>query len=179
MKVFAETDRLILRELTNNDLEGMFQLDSDARVHQFLGKRPIQDKADAQRYIDHTRTQYQKYGIGRWAAIEKETGEFIGWSGLKMNDENQMNGHINFVDVGYRFIPKFWGKGYATESGKAAVAYGFEKMNYDTIYGMAELEHKASRKALENIGLKYVQDFIYEAENIPLAWYEIRNDKKS
>jgi len=179
MTVFVETDRLILRELTNDDLEGMFELDSDPVVHQFLGKRPIKDKQDAQNYIDKTREQYATYGIGRWAAIEKETGDFIGWSGLKMNFENKMNGHRNFIDVGYRFIPKYWGKGYATESGKAAVAYGFETMNYSAIYGMAELEHKASRKALEKIGLIHVQDFIFEEENIPLAWYQIKNKHRS
>lgn len=179
MTVFVETERLILRALSNDDLEGMFLLDSDPLVHQFLGKRPIKDKIDAQKYIDKTQAQYQKYGIGRWAVVEKETGDFIGWSGLKMNFENRMNGHANFIDVGYRLIPKYWGKGYATESGKAAVAYGFETMKYNVIYGMAELEHTASRKALEKIGLVHVQDFMYEEENIPLAWYQIKNNHKS
>lgn len=174
MKIFVETDRLVLRELLDTDIEGMFALDSDAEVHKYLGNNPIKTMDEAQKNIDYIRMQYEKYGIGRWAAIEKSSGDFIGWTGLKMNFENEMNEHTDFIDVGYRFIKKYWGKGYATESGKASVQYGFDRMGYKTIYGMAELENTASRNALLKIGLTHINDFIYEPENLPLAWYKIR-----
>jgi ribosomal-protein-alanine N-acetyltransferase len=176
MKVFVETERLILREMGNDDLEGMFALDSNAIVHKFLGGKPIKTKVEAQKHIDYIRMQYDTYGIGRWAVIEKTTGEFIGWSGLKLNFENEMNGYRNFIDVGYRLIPKYWGKGYATESAKAAIDYGFEKKEYKAIYGLAELDYKASRNILQKLGLTHIEDFYYEPEKASLAWYEINKN---
>ena len=173
MKIFAETDRLILRAITDDDLESMFELDSDPLVHRFLGQKPLQTQEESQRYIDHIKMQYDTYGIGRWAAIEKATGEFIGWSGLKVNFEDVFNGHENLIDVGYRLLPRYWGKGYATESGKAAIAYGFDELGLETIYGMTELDHHASRRVLEKIGLTYVENFVLESENLPLTFYKI------
>lgn len=175
MKIFAETDRLILREMVPKDVDGMFELDSDPIVHRFLGKKPIKTQVEAEKMIQYVRSQYEKYNIGRWVVIEKASGDFVGWSGLKLNFEDEMNGHTNFIDVGYRFIPRYWGKGYATESGKAAVEYGFKTMKYDVIHGMTELDHIASRRALEKIGLHYVEDFIFEPEDLPLTWYELKN----
>ena len=174
MKIYAETDRLILRELMPEDIDGMFELDSNPEVHKYLGKKPVKTKEEVFKNIENVRQQYITHKIGRWAAVEKASGEFIGWSGLKMNVEQPMNGHSNFYDVGYRLIPKYWGKGYATESGKAAVDYGFNKLDIDTIYGIAEVENKASRNALEKIGLQYITDFMYEPENLVLSWYEIK-----
>ncbi|MFD0862877.1 GNAT family N-acetyltransferase [Sungkyunkwania multivorans] len=175
MTVFAETERLLLRALTLDDTNSMFELDSDPIVHRYLGNKPVRTKEEVIKYINYIQMQYENYHIGRWAVIEKASGDFVGWSGLKNNFEHEMNGHTNFIDVGYRLIPRYWGKGYATESGIAAVNYGFETMNYDVIYGMTELDHHASRKALEKIGLTYVEDFVFEVEDLPLTWYQITN----
>ncbi len=172
MKIFAETQHLYMRAITDDDLEAMFELDSDPLVHRFLGQRPLKARKQSQQYIDHIKMQYQKYGVGRWAVIEKATGEFTGWSGLKVNFEDIFNGHENLIDVGYRLMPRYWGKGYATESGKAAVRYGFEVLGLDTIYGMTEPDHHASRRVLEKIGLTYVEDFVLESENLPLTFYK-------
>ncbi len=177
MSIIIETDRLLLRTLTLNDIDGMFELDTNPEVHQYLGKQPITSKKEAQITIEQILSQYKMYGIGRWAAIEKTSGDFIGWSGLRMNTEKIMNGYYNFYDIGYRFIPRYWGKGYATESGKAAINYGFNQLNISTIYGISELGNKASKKALLNIGLTYIEDFMYEPENIKLSWYKIDNPK--
>ncbi len=173
MKIILETEHLILREMQDHDLDHMFELDSDPQVHRFLGQKPIQTKDKAQAHIDSLKHQYNKFGFGRWAAIEKATGEFIGWSGLKVNEGHIFNGHENLIDVGYRLIPRYWGKGYATESGKAAVDYGFEQLGLETIYGLTELDHFASRRVLEKIGLTYVEDFIFEEEDLPLTFYKI------
>ena len=85
MKFYLETERLILRELLETDLEGMFELDSNATVHKYLGNNPITTREQAAENIRYIREQYDKLGIGRFAAIEKSSGDFIGWSGLKLN----------------------------------------------------------------------------------------------
>lgn len=176
MKFYIETDRLILRELLETDLEGMYELDSNATVHKYLGNNPITTKAQAAEGIQSIRKQYIERGIGRFAAVEKSSGDFIGWSGLKLNagEKEELNGFRDFIDIGYRFIPRYWGKGYATESSIATLRFGFETMNYTTIYGAAESENIASNKILQKIGLHFVNDFYYT--DIPCKWYELKKE---
>ncbi len=175
MKIYAETPRLILRELCPDDAPGMFELDSSPEVHRYLGNRPIQTLEEAKKVIESIRGQYVSKGIGRWAVIEKESNQFAGWSGLKLV-EDDFNGFKDFYDVGYRFIPKFWGKGFATESGKAALQYGFDVLNLEMIYGMVDQENQASIRALEKLGLKRAGEFrhqLHGSEERPLFWYEL------
>mgnify|MGYP000459923701 CR=1 FL=1 len=125
MKFHIETERLLLRELRLTDLEGMFALDSDPEVHKYLGNKPVKSIEESKKILESVLTQYKERGIGRFAVIEKSTGEFVGWSGLRLNTEYNMNGFTKYYDIGYRLIKRFWGKGYATESGKAAIDYAF------------------------------------------------------
>jgi len=170
MRIFAETERLILREIVNMDVDTLFEMDSDPLVHTYLGNNPIRTKKETATIIDFIRKQYAEYGIGRWAAVEKQTGNFIGWSGLKYITEVE-NNHINFYDVGYRFMPKYWGKGFATESAKAAIRYGFEMLKTNEIYGIAHINNIASRKALENCGLRYIESFNWK--DMTCDWLKI------
>lgn len=172
MKIYAETERLILREIVIEDTGDMFRLDSDPRVHTYLGNNPIKCMGKARTYVDYIRMQYERYGIGRWAAIEKSSGNWIGWTGLKLNFENEMNGHKNYYDIGYRFMPEYWGKGYATESSIAARDYFFEHFKGEKLCGLAELDNAASCRVLEKIGLDRKDNFRFEQENMDLAWFE-------
>ncbi|OEK09461.1 GNAT family N-acetyltransferase [Flavivirga aquatica] len=175
MKFHIETERLILREFRKTDLRGMFELDSDPEVHKYLGNKPVKTKEESIKIIESVLNQYQERGIGRWVAIEKSSGDFIGWSGLRLNTEYNMNGFTKYYDVGYRFIKKYWGKGYATESGKAAVDYAFNILKLTELYATAEIENQASHKALLKIGLEYVEDFYFEEDELNLSWYKIEN----
>jgi len=171
MKIIQETPRLILRELVPSDDEGMFALDSDPLVHQYLGNNPIHTIEQARNVIAMVRQQYEDNGIARWAVIEKSSGDFIGWSGLKLVKEYE-NNHINFYDVGYRLIPKYWGQGYATESAMAAIHYGFTEIKMREIIGTANVDNHASRKALEKCGLTFVEQFTYQ-NTILCDWLKI------
>ena len=170
-----ETERLRLRELRKSDLEGMFKLDSNPNVHKYLGNKPIKTKTEAQKILDSVLQQYTERGIGRFAVIEKASGDFIGWSGLRLNTEYNMNGFTKYYDVGYRLIERFWGKGYATESGKASVDYAFNTMKLPELYATTEISNQASHNALLKIGLQYKNDFFFEQEQMNLRWYTIKN----
>lgn len=172
MKFNIETERLILREMRIEDTGDLYRLDSNPIVHKYLGNKPISCMGKARRYIDYIIMQYEKYGIGRWATIEKSSGDFIGWSGLKMNFEEEMKGHINYYDIGYRFMPEYWGKGYATESSIAARDYFFKHFPDQKLCGLAELGNGASCRVLEKIGLERKDDFYYEKEKVDIAWFE-------
>jgi len=160
MKVFVETERLILREFLMSDAEDFFEMDAAPEVHRYLGNNPSTSIEQARSVIDNIRQQYIDNGIGRWAAVEKSSGKFIGWSGLKFITDIE-NNQTHFYDVGYRLHPNFWGKGYATESAKAALEYGFSTLQLKEIIGMCHEENTASRKALEKCGLKFVEKFKY------------------
>jgi ribosomal-protein-alanine N-acetyltransferase len=172
MKVSIETERLILRELLLSDVDGMFEMDSNPNVHRFVGKKPLTRIDESLDQIKNIQEQYKKNGIGRWAVILKETNEFIGWSGIKLIT-NEINNHQNFYEIGYRFSEKHWGKGYATEAGKAFVAYAFNEMKVEALYAYADEGNENSRKILEKLGLRYVNCFEYEEELE--VWYELKN----
>jgi len=174
MKAVVETERLILREFVESDAEAFFEMDSNPAVHTYLGNNPTKTLAEAKKVIQLIRQQYVDNGIGRWAAIEKATGAFIGWSGLKYIRETE-NNHINFYDVGYRLAPKYWGLGYATESAKAAIEYGFNTLKLTEIIGTANVENKASRRALEKCGLTFVEQFMWR--DIQCDWLKITKEE--
>ena len=175
MKFNIETKRLILREIRIDDVNSMFELDSNPNVHKYLGNKPIKTKAEAIKIITSVLQQYKTRGIGRFAVIEKESNQFVGWSGIRLNTEYTMNGFTKYYDVGYRLIERFWGKGYATESGKASIDYAFNTMKLPELYATTEIGNKASHNALLKIGLKYKTDFFFEEEQINLRWYKIKN----
>ena len=174
MKFYLETERLILREFRESETEGIFELDSNAEVHKYLGNNPITTYKQAEDIITFFEEQYKERGIGRFAAFEKESGEFIGWSGLKLNtgEKEELNGFTDFIDIGYRFIPRFWGKGYASESAFACLDFGFKEMNYDIIYGAADVENIGSNKILQKVGLQFVNKFDYKG--VDVNWYELK-----
>lgn len=177
MTFYIETERLLLREMRDDDLDGIFALDSNPNVHKYLGNRPIKTKTEAQNVINSVKQQYKERGIGRFTVIEKATGNFVGWSGLRLNTEYNMNGFTTYYDVGYRLIEDYWGKGYATESGKAAVNYAFDVLNLKHLYATTHIDNQASHNALLKIGLHYLNDFYFEPEKMTLRWYKINNPK--
>jgi ribosomal-protein-alanine N-acetyltransferase len=175
MKFYYETERLILRDLREEDLQGMYDLDSNPLVHQFLGNKPIHSIEQAEAYIGIVKKQYKDHGIGRWATIEKSSGNFIGWSGLKFITSVE-NNRSHFYDVGYRLMPKFWGKGYATEACEASLKYAFEILNLNEVIGTCHEENKASKHVLEKCGLSFKENYIYNNE-LPCLWLSISREE--
>lgn len=161
MKIHIETDRLLMRDLIDEDAQGMFTMDSDAEVHAFLGNKPIATIEEAQNIINNIKQQYIDNGIGRWAAVEKESGEFIGWSGFRLITDT-VNGKTNYYDLGYRFLKKYWGKGYASETAFASLNHGFKALGFKEIVGIADVAHTASNTILKKVGLIKQNEFIYD-----------------
>lgn len=83
MKIYTETERLLLREILPTDVDAMFAMDSDSEVHKYLGNNPVKDKEQIRGVIEFIRGQYVEFGIGRRAIVDKKTNQFMGWAGLK------------------------------------------------------------------------------------------------
>lgn len=172
MDFFIETERLLLRELQLSDSEAMFEMDKNPNVHKYLWNKPNQNISESQKVIEFVRNQYIKNNIGRFAVILKETNEFIGWAGLKFNTE-EVNGKINFFDIGYRLDEKFWGKGYASEATYAWLDYGFNSMKIKTMTAAAQTENGASNRILQKIGMLLTEQYL--EDNVSWNWYELEN----
>ena len=130
MNIVFETDRLILRTFTIEDAPLIYDLNLDPDVIRYTGD-PIKDIEDARQILEQTiLPQYALYNYGRWAVHVKPGLEFIGCCGLKARPETCLSGRQgNEIDLGYRFIKKAWGKGYATEAAFACIKYGFDKLH--------------------------------------------------
>lgn len=173
MKIHIETNRLILRRLIDTDAEGMFKLDSNPRVHEYLGKKPISTLNEAKKTIENIQQQYKRYGIGRLAIIDKKTNDFIGWAGLKY--ETELRKEFHYYDIGYRLREEYWGMGIGTEAAIASLHHGFNDLKLDKICAAAEIPNIGSNKILQNIGLKASGQFIYD--DTLLNWYELTREE--
>ena len=161
VEAVIETERLWLRKLDEADVEPFYQLSADPDVMRYTGEPCFTGREQALQVLrERPIRDYQRYGYGRWACILKETDEFIGWCGLKYLEE------CGEVDVGYRFFPKFWGRGLGTEASRACVQYGFEVLNLSRIIGIALPENVASTRVLEKSGLELEGPMNYEGFDV-------------
>ena len=171
MSLIIETHRLIQRELVLSDVDAMFELDGNPAVMQYLGGKTKQYADEMIPIIENVRQQYAEKGIGRYAVILKETGEFIGWSGIKFVTEPE-NNFVNFYDLGYRFIERFWAKGYGYEAALPWIDYAFNDMKIDKLNADAHRQNLGSNRILQKLGFTFVNQ--YEHEGYPFNWYELK-----
>lgn len=147
MNTILTTERLMLREFELSDAKKMYELNVSNEVMKYTGDLPFVNVPEAIFFLNNY-ADYDNNGYGRWAVIEKSNNEFIGWCGLKLNEEG-------FVDIGFRFFEEHWGKGFATESAKACLDFGFDKLKLTEIIGRSASENKASIKVLEKLNMKF------------------------
>lgn len=154
-----QTARLILRPFTVDDAAAYWPLVWLPEVIRYTGEERVMSiDAARQTLIDRPLRDYEVYGFGRMACIEKSTKRLIGFSGLKYLEE------LEEVDVGYRFLPDTWGNGYATESAKALMEMGTKEHGIRRYIGLVLPENQASANVLDKLGLAYVHR-IHLADN--------------
>ena len=156
MQIYLETERLILRRLTDADVENLFVLDSDPAVMRFInGGKPTPREVIETETLPRLLGFYGRGdGYGLWAAIEKSTGEFIGWFSLRSDEGDLMR-----VELGYRLRQSAWGNGYATEGSQALVDKGFSELGAERIFATTMTVNAASLRVMEKVGLKYIRTF--------------------
>jgi [ribosomal protein S5]-alanine N-acetyltransferase len=145
MKVILTTPRLLLRAFEEGDEELLFNLNHDIEVVKYTGNPPMEDITEAKRVLHELIIPQYAAGFGRWAVHLKLNKQFIGWCGLKQTE--------NGVDIGYRFLKKFWRNGYGSESAHAVLKYAFERRHIDKIVAHAVVDNIHSLKILDKLGL--------------------------
>ena len=174
MNLILETERLILRPFVTSDAEALFDMDKNPEVHNYLWQKPLTDIQEVYDYIEMVQNQYVERGIGRFSTIIKETGELIGWTGIKFVNDHIENGNTNFYDYGYRLNQKFWNKGYATEASKAWLDYGFKEMKIEKMNAYTHAQNGASNHILQKIGMTFMEDYP-DTDGVFWKWWQIEN----
>lgn len=177
MNLIFETPRLLLRPLVLSDAEDLFELNKNPEVHKYLWQTPEKEIEESIKVIEYVNRQYAENNIGRFATILKETGEFMGWTGIKYVNDHVENGNTNFFDYGYRLAEPFWNKGYATEATKFWLKYGFTEMNIEKINAYTHAQNGASNHILEKAGMVFMEDYP-DKEGVLWKWWQMNNPNK-
>lgn len=157
MHVYLETERMILRRFTLDDVDLVTALDADPAVMRYInGGRPTPRDEIRDDYLPWWLAYYERgdrYGF--WAAIEKETGAFLGWFHLRPQPEDP----DDEPELGYRLCAAAWGQGYATEGSRALIARAFTELGARRVYATTMAVNVASWRVMEKAGLRYVRTF--------------------
>lgn len=179
MPIFLETDRLQLCRFTSNDVDNLVRLDSDPEVMHFLTNgKPTPRSTVENEVLPAILRDYERGPLGRWAATERSTGDFIGWLSLQPRE----GGGVQEAELGYRLRRSSWGNGYATEGSRALIHKAFAELGVQRVTAETMAVNKASRRVMEKSGLKYVRTFHLQWDDpIPgtehgEVEYELRRD---
>jgi RimJ/RimL family protein N-acetyltransferase len=162
--ILLETARLRLRHFTPDDLDRLVELDSDPEVMRYLTFGVPTPRAN---YVDlYLPRWFEIYarqpGLGYFAAELRATEEFIGWFHLR-DDRLEPE----YLELGYRLRRSAWGRGYATEGGRALVRHAFTTMNAELLSARTLTRNFASQRVMEKCGLRYTGRFEYPQDALP------------
>jgi len=156
MNIILETPRLILRQFTEDDALLVLRLNSQPEVVKYVHEPLLETEESAREILLNVILPQYQNKLGRWATHTKHDNEFIGWCGLKYLQESDE------IDLGYRFHPSAWGKGYATEAAGHTLAYALSEQKIEVVTGRAHIQNLASLKVLEKIGMRWIRDEVFE-----------------
>lgn len=148
-----ETERLIIRPFIEADIAPSYEMNLNANVSKYTGDGGVVSLEEIERRItQNVFGDYERYGYGRLAVVWKANNEFIGFTGLKYLEDYQA------ADLGYRFREAYWGRGIATEAGRASLALGFGELGLDRMIAMAFPTNTASVHVLQKLGFDHAGD---------------------
>jgi RimJ/RimL family protein N-acetyltransferase len=145
-----ETGRLSLRRLEFDDAPFLVGLLNQPSFLANIGDRGVRTVEDAHRYLrEGPMAMYEKFGFGLWHVSLRENGNPIGMCGLLRRDI------LPDVDVGYAFLPEYWGRGYAFEAADATLRHAAAKFGLARVIGVVSEGNGASIRVLEKLGMSF------------------------
>jgi len=168
VQLIFETERLILKPRSMNDLEMCIKMDMDVEVTKYIPGT----WDGSEEHISFLKSKIQKVyeeGLGYWSVFLKDNPSLlIGWIHL-LSDEND----VNTTEIGWRLYRYAWGNGYATEAARSIISHAFEIVGSERIIAYTHSENDHSIKVTERLGFKFVSDFIYD-NNTPSKSFELK-----
>lgn len=148
-KTIMETERLLIREMTQSDLDALCRIMCDEEGMRAAYEGAF-DRQEVQGWLDRHLKRYEAHGFGLWAVELKATGEMIGQCGLTL--QSWRGGEI--LEIGYLFQRAFWHRGYATEAAIACREYAFTVLGANRVYSVIRDTHTASRNVAVRNGMR-------------------------
>lgn len=173
-KMLLETERLLIRPFTIEDAEDALDFCSNPETIKNTGDVVRTTVSEIEDIVNNIwLSDYAKYGYGRYAVFYKPDNKLIGFCGFKYLPE------LNMTDLGYRFLPEYWGKGIATESSIKLLEFGFSTLNLKTVFGTVVHENKASSAVLQKLGFTLREHKPYPGleELGDLEWYYLSKEE--
>ena len=161
-----ETERLVLREYTQEDFNALYAILSDPETMRYYLK-PY-DEAGTQRWLDWSFDNYRKYSFGLWVMELKETGAFIGDCGITM----QPIDNEELPEIGYHVDKHYWRQGYAKEAARAVRDWAFRNTAFDALYSYMTSGNTASRATAASNGMTFIKEYT-NAHGVPHCVYRI------
>ena len=174
-----ETERLILRNWEERDRELFFRINSDERVMEYFPTR--RSRAESDVMMDRIAEGIVKNGFGLAAVEIAETGEVAGFAGLHITNGLPV-AEDGSIEIGWRMIPEFWGKGIASEAARRWRDFGFDSLGLERIISFAVTDNHRSTAVMKRIGMTARPDLDFDHPAVPAshpqlqrhAFYEMR-----
>lgn len=145
------TKRLNARRFAPTDVDGLARVFANSEVWQFPYGRAF-TRAETESFLTGQIAHWDACGVGCWVVVEREADRIIGYAGLSV--PTFLPEVLPALEVGWRFDPEVWGRGYATEVARAAIAEAFTTLGLDEICSVPQAENSASVRVAERIGMR-------------------------
>ena len=164
MRVVLETERLILRELEPDDLDGLFEVLGDPAAMRYY-PAPF-DRERVAGWIEWARQGYRDHGFGLWAVIRRSDGRLLGDCGPMLQPVEGRE----IPEIGYHIVPAEQGRGYATEAARACVAWVFANTSFDIVCSLVILDNAPSRAVAAKVHSAR-REFVWAKHNKKMCLY--------
>ena len=160
------TARLRLEPVRVRHAEDLYRLFQDPAVAEWYGVWTLEM---AQREAAQIASAWETDGVHKWMAYERSNGALVGRGGLS---RVQMAGQEQ-LEIGWVLLRPYWGQGYATEIGRAGLAFAFEELGADEVISYTEARNVRSRAVMERLGFRHSQGYISELDGVPCVLYRL------
>lgn len=163
-----KSDRLNLREATKSDSDFILELINQPAWKKYISKHSIKTQEQACTYIEEKLiVMYREHGFGMWVVESTNETSPVGLCGLLKRDS------LKFIDLGFGFLPKYWGKGFATEASALCLHYAFERLNTPKVLAITVPCNDRSIRLLENLRFSYKEEYFHPGSSEVLSLYEV------
>jgi RimJ/RimL family protein N-acetyltransferase len=160
-KIFVETDRLILRQWKNADEDLYAAMNADPVVMEFFPA--LLTREQSLLHLHSLAAHIDQYGWGLFAIERKDTGDWIGFTGLHKPSFNTW--FTPCVEIGWRIAAVHWNKGFATEAASACIRFAFHELNLSDLYSFTAIQNRRSEKVMQKNGMQKIG--IFDHPNLP------------
>jgi [ribosomal protein S5]-alanine N-acetyltransferase len=172
MEWINETARTLIRPLSMDDVPALAKILGDPEVMKH-SVRGVCDEVATRQFVESCLACYESHGVGPWALIEKDTATLVGFCGVGP----EQVGEAEEINLGYRLARRYWGRGFATESVCAVLAYAFGTRAFDSVVVIIEPDHVASLRVAEKAGFRNFREVAFHGKKVRL--YRLTRDEWS